>query len=503
MPGRDRILVVIAVLGVIFASLLAVSSQSLWIDEANSAVKAVAPTWVSFIASMSSERGTDLQMPGYMALLWVWEKAFGPGEYALRCLNIPFFLGSLAVVFFALKTSLRRRTIYLLLACSSAFLWAYLDEARPYILQFFGASLAMTGLYNLTVSSSREKLTRDSIAVLLGLFILLSSSLSTLCFGGLFGVTFLCLLIRNHPISSLLRNKALLGVGCLFLVSVASLGAYYFWTLHVGAKASAVGKTNLASIAFCFYELAGYTGIGPARAALREAPFLALRQEVFPLVAYTVVIACLGFACLSAGREGIGKLSKSLLFLIFVVIVGTILMFGLGVGMHFRVLGRHLMPAFPFFILGVSITVDQAVRKYGRFGWTALFVFLAVSLFSSLQIRFSARHSKDDYRDAATLAKTTIQREGVVWWAADNAGAKYYGLDAGIPDASNSHRHALAVSIPAISGRMTYEELPLPQVVILSKSDIYDPKGRLAEWLDTHHFSIIQRFPAFTVWSLQ
>ena len=51
---------------------LAVSSQSLWIDEANSAVKAIVPTWSEFVAKMSVERGSDLQMPGYMILLWIW-----------------------------------------------------------------------------------------------------------------------------------------------------------------------------------------------------------------------------------------------------------------------------------------------------------------------------------------------------------------------------------------------------------------------------------------------
>ena len=70
---------------------LAIRSDSFWIDEANSAVKATQPDFGSFAAKMKADRGSDLQMPGYMLALWSWEKVFGCSEMALRSLNILFF----------------------------------------------------------------------------------------------------------------------------------------------------------------------------------------------------------------------------------------------------------------------------------------------------------------------------------------------------------------------------------------------------------------------------
>ena len=41
---------------------------------------------------MGSDRGSDLQMPLYMLMLWGWEKIFGRPEFALRAMNIPLFV---------------------------------------------------------------------------------------------------------------------------------------------------------------------------------------------------------------------------------------------------------------------------------------------------------------------------------------------------------------------------------------------------------------------------
>ncbi|MFZ9933737.1 MAG: hypothetical protein ACO3G9_11150, partial [Chthoniobacterales bacterium] len=107
----------------------AISSHSLWIDEANSAMKAMAPDLRRFLALMCSERGSDLQMPLYMLMLWGWEKLFGHSEFALRALNIPFFAAAIGTATASLKLPLPTRLFFALFACCSAFVWAYLDEA--------------------------------------------------------------------------------------------------------------------------------------------------------------------------------------------------------------------------------------------------------------------------------------------------------------------------------------------------------------------------------------
>jgi hypothetical protein len=87
---------VVASMAVMFA--LSVSSQSFWIDEANSALKATAPSWGAFQEYMQKDRGSDLQMPLYMASLWAWEKVAGRSEFALRALNMLFALLALFAI---------------------------------------------------------------------------------------------------------------------------------------------------------------------------------------------------------------------------------------------------------------------------------------------------------------------------------------------------------------------------------------------------------------------
>ena len=87
---QDSVFVpLLAALGV---GLVAVSSDSFWIDEGLSAVKAIAPTPAGVWQELRAEANTNLHMLFYMFALWGWEKLAGPSEWALRALNIPFFM---------------------------------------------------------------------------------------------------------------------------------------------------------------------------------------------------------------------------------------------------------------------------------------------------------------------------------------------------------------------------------------------------------------------------
>jgi len=117
---------------------VAVSSQSLWIDEANSAVKALQPSWDDFWRVMVKEKGSDIQMPGYMITLRLWARNVSNTEFGLRSFNILWLLGAQAAFCFALRTRSSLRAWTIAAASVSPFLWAYMDEARPSALQFCG-----------------------------------------------------------------------------------------------------------------------------------------------------------------------------------------------------------------------------------------------------------------------------------------------------------------------------------------------------------------------------
>ena len=192
-------LVFVALIGVI-----AVSNQSLWIDEGNSAMKAIQPSFVLFWEKMKELSGSDLQMPLYMGLLWAWEKIFGHSEYALRALNIPFFTMSAAVFLYLLDAERRLKLAFIFLMCFSPMLWVYLDEARPYIFQFFGATSIVVALWN---QSKKPHLNKNLAIFCMGALALCGSSLTGVIFTFWFGLAFLVILIRQHVWRSIFSSK--------------------------------------------------------------------------------------------------------------------------------------------------------------------------------------------------------------------------------------------------------------------------------------------------------
>ena len=66
---------------------LAISHQSFWMDEGNTAFKAILPTFAEWKFFTFRLGGSDVQMPAYMLLVWAWAKAGFLSEYALRLIN--------------------------------------------------------------------------------------------------------------------------------------------------------------------------------------------------------------------------------------------------------------------------------------------------------------------------------------------------------------------------------------------------------------------------------
>jgi hypothetical protein len=76
--------------------LLGTKSESLWIDEGDTAYYAVQPNFSAWKAHLLCDRNADCQFPLSMLAAWGWEKLTGPSEFALRTLNAGFALIALA-----------------------------------------------------------------------------------------------------------------------------------------------------------------------------------------------------------------------------------------------------------------------------------------------------------------------------------------------------------------------------------------------------------------------
>ena len=464
---------------------IAISNQSLWIDEGNSAMKAIQPSFMLFWEKMKELSGSDLQMPLYMGLLWLWEKILGHSEYALRALNIPLFTLSAAVLLYLCDAERHLKLAFVFLMCFSPMLWVYLDEARPYIFQFFGATSILVALWN---QAKKPHLNKNLAVFCIGALALCGSSLTGVIFTFWFGLAFLFILIRQHAWRSIFSSKQNLVSLIVTSIGLSGLGIYYFWTLTQGARASGVGKTDLLSIGFCLYELLGFSGLGPDRLSLREHGITSLKPFFLPLTSLVIALTAFGISsalCITKSS----RMHRTESFIFAVALCGAVSMLAVGYMAHFRVLGRHLIPILPFVFLLASLGVLhlwQSNKKLSRAIVLSLCLLLAIS---SLSTRFSPRFAKDDYRTAAQIAKCCHEDGKTIWWAADSATANYYGLEF----------DEKLINIFGFS-KSDLQSAPTPSLVLLSKLDIYDSNRLISDFLVKKDLKVSIFLPAFSIY---
>jgi hypothetical protein len=453
-------------------SAIFISADSFWIDEGNTAYKASQATITGWAKAMFDVTGSDSQMPGFMLYAWGWQKLSGNSEFALRLSNLPW----LAVLVFAL----RRYPCALLAALTAPFVLNYLNDFRPYLMQIAGAALAFRG-----VSRLDEKPSSAWAISLTGCLIMSASSL----LGVIWALGVLVYVLVEFP--ARLRCRWFWKVGLAFFPAFGLLGAFYAWTLVEGQGAAPMSSGLIVSLAASGYELLGLAGLGPSKIELRVHPrsLLGYVWILFPaaLVLGGTLLCSLSQWISNAPKRrviaagwGIGIPILVLLTLIYLK--------------DFRVLARHLAPLVVLLalLLGNAIspvTRSLATRAPSRYLRIAGFAALALGLVSSLSLRFAPQHRKDDYREAAAIARLAIEQKTPVLWAADRWSAYFYGLD---KDHTGWNYWKNDKALPELTGK---------EMVFLSKPDIYDPKGSLQTLLKERGFIPIHQLTAFTIFT--
>lgn len=281
----------------------AVSPESLWIDEALTAVKAMQPDLDGWWRVMVEQKHSDLQMPLYMFWVWGWEKVFGSSEWALRAANLPWMLaGAILLLNTVTGTGIQRRMLVLALAFNP-FAWYYLNEARPYAMQLGAAFAVLAGLRALHqldrsgasgATAFREGFSSEKsglVILIVGLVVLSGSSMLGMIWAGA-AMLALVVLLGFKGVLGLCRREIFVVLGGGVLLAV--LGSYYWWTLKAGARASASAGTNLQTIAFVIYELMGFGGIGPGRLAIRSQGLASFGPHLAALGFYALTLLGLG-----------------------------------------------------------------------------------------------------------------------------------------------------------------------------------------------------------------
>jgi hypothetical protein len=454
-PGGTWLWLAIILVGLVF-----ISPDSFWIDEGNTAYKASQPTLSAWFKALFVVTGSDAQMPGYMLYTWIWQKLAGNSEFALRLSNMPWLV--------LLVLAVRRFPWAVAVVLTSPFILNYLNELRPYLMQIAGAALAVNG-----ISRLKDDTPAGWTTTLAGCLVMSASSL----LGVIWSLGAMVHVIVESP--NRLKCRWFWMRNFAYFPGFAFLGLYYAWTLAQGQGAALMGGSFLISLAAAGYELLGLAGLGPGKIDLRINPESSAGY-LWILAPATLISAGLLFWSSADWFRHASK--KQVVPAICGVATPVILIFSLVLLKDFRVLGRHLAPLSVLIVLLVAHAASSP-----RLPRRLAVLVIGLAIASSLSLRFSTRHRKDDYRAAAAIAKEAIEHQRPVIWVADEWTAYFYGLDKNHtgwqPWRDNK-------PLPTLAGGET---------VLLTKPDIYDSKGGMQALLTERGFTPVRQLQAFTV----
>ncbi len=476
---------------------LAITSQSYWTGEAASLVVALGKTSAEALKNAQAVGGAALQSPIYNFYLFAWHKIFGSGEWAMRASNLPWFALAQLAFLIQLRHKPRLAVTACLLSAFSPVVWMYLDETRAYLMQYAAACWLAAGIVRLTTLKEPPGFVLQvSGAALLLLFS--SSPLGALwACGFLLAFSWLWLqagregefVPERAPLVGLSRMRWQLVIGALLLLAIA---AYYFITWKGLDSGESMLKQFTRGVMYVTYEFFGFSGFGPGKLELRTAPINSVFKYLPALMPLAGCILLLGaFALRNLLRQRIPEIPL-VAWLLALALPGLILLTALFFMAH-RPLPRHFLPALPALILVLAAFIQLAFASRStlwRFSAVALPV---LWLGSSLNLRWHPMHAKEDYRNAAALAAAAMRENKEVWWAADSATAFIYLQDLKLAD---------------LPGRLWTMHGPdwndirfkfPPRLIIISKPDIYDPRGAVARYAAENQFIPVLRLPAFTI----
>lgn len=468
--------------------LIAVSNDSLWIDEGLSATKAIAPTIGAAWQELRTEGNTNMHMLLYMFCLWAWEKLFGSSEWALRAMNIPFYM--LGVTALWLAAQKQARPFVLALCLVSPFLWFYLNEARTYSMLFGWSALATAALVYWQQEGQSPAFPWRQWTWVLALSC--SAMIWTHVVGLFFEAAIFAFLLFTVRPAGLLRIARRAPVAVAFAVLAnAALAAYYLWTKSQGVEANPIGRTSLMGILFWIYEFGGFAGLGPSRDELRSGSFAALQSYVAALVLLAIAWSAVAWFGLQrpAKKETVQAAGLGL----FLVLLPLALFMVVGYVEGVRFLPRYAATSYGAFAAVAGILLCSSWHQ-GAGGKIAAGCLLGLLLSSSLALRFSSEHLKDDYRDATAQALESLRRGAHVWWGGDIDTARYYGMANPKAILRDTRSFETVADLRAAPGKT-------PDVVYLSKFDIYDPDSAIRNYVREQGYQQTAGPKTFTIWT--
>ena len=496
-PSLSRPVILAILAASLMVAAFAISNQSYWIDEATSLIVAMAPDRAEAWKYAQAVGGSTIQMPLYHVYLYAWHKMFGGGEWIMRASNLPWFLLAQLAFLVLLRDRPRWAMTAALLSAVSPTVWMYLDEARPYIMQYAAGCWLVAAIARLPLDDRRGSQSTSPFlvaAVAGAIIVLLGSSL----LGAVWAAGFLAALAwltATRPSSADAARTGrpfllLAAAGCAALV----LGLYYIWTWSEAGDGYHRAGLSLVSLPYIAYEFLGFAGYGPGKLQLRTSVAGSLVRALPAMLPLALVTGALLLFLFLPPRPGQPGRRATIAWLMALLLPSAIIL-GVFYLSAYRPLPRHFLPAFPAVILALAALLNFAWAQK-QIVWRAVAVLLPLLwLGSALNLRWREVHAKDDYRTAAGIAAAALAENKEVWWAADAAAAYIYLTPVALEEVPGRAWAMQAPSWDAIRFKFP------PRVIVISKADIYDPQGSIARYAAENRFVPALQLQAFTIFT--
>ncbi|PPD54711.1 MAG: hypothetical protein CTY12_02595 [Methylotenera sp.] len=490
--------------------LLAISNESLWIDEFVTAYYASLHSLDRAYELLFISKGS--QTPLHYLYYYFWGQLFEPNEFNLRLANLPLFVLGQLSLFLALRAYPRNfGFFFLILSAFHPMVWQYANEARPYIMMYAGSQMILAYILHIhSIKSAGENTNILFSGIFVaGCILLFGSSM----LGGFWVLTALAYVAYFHYRYlnwRYLKSGANLMLVCILLIITLLLGIYYLKSVLEGGGASRVSSTTFSTLLFDFYELLGLSGLGPGRTELRGTGAASLGNYWILLLLAGAVFSAILIRGLKSAVQLMDK--REFVYVAIVTLLPVVIIVISGFAMHWRVLGRHLISVLPVlnmvYALGIVGFLNKDYSQRRKFLVLIIFIFLLLIAYSAVSMRFSDKHKKDDYRAAANIALLDISQGKHVWWAAYGLGAQHYGVPIKY-DIDSEFKNIVIrkqcidespVKFISDAPRECLESLTQPDTIILSKLETFDPKGEIVTYLNTNKYVKVQAFSAFTIW---
>lgn len=511
--SRAVILAVLAASAVLAA--FAITSQSYWIDEAASLIVAMAPSPAQAWKYAEIAGGSTIQMPLYHVYLFAWHKVFGGAEWAMRASNIPWFLIAQLGYLIMLRDRPKLALLACLLSAVSPTVWMYLDETRPYLMQYAAscwlvaaivrfssrdpnaAALSHAGLSSTAPTSDISPTVTGRyfpLALIGGAILALSgSSLLAVVWAAGFLAALVWLWISDPARTrSAVKPATALILG--FVLTFILLMAYYAWTWQRSDGGYYRADVSILNLAYIAYDFLGFAGYGPGKLQLRSSGLSSIVRSLPALLPLAAIIAALAAFALSQSYHHSPRRRTVVAWALALVVPSILILVRLIMG-SFRGLPQHFIPALPAVVLALAAVICSAFAQK-HIVWRAAAALLPLLwLGSSLDLRWRDVHAKDDYRTATKIAASALGQNKEVWWAADAATAFIYLTPIALEEVPG---RAWAMQAPSWDSiRYKYP----PRVIVISKPDIYDPQGAVARYAAENQFSPVVKLQAFTIFT--